>query len=148
MPSTPITRRAAVLGAATVALVTTTTACATYGRRPEDDVVPADPGDRSGNTGGAVTALAATADVPVGGGIVLADAQLVVTQPEAGRFAAFSAVCTHQGCTVADVAGGTITCTCHGSKFAIADGSVAQGPAKKPLARKEVNVSGDSLTLA
>src|SRR5438445_330336 len=73
--------------------------------------------------------VGATADVPVGGGKVFADKQVVVTQPAQGTFAAFSAVCTHQGCTVDSVANGTINCPCHGSKFKIADGSVATGPA-------------------
>jgi Rieske Fe-S protein len=57
----------------------------------------------------------------------------VITQPTRGVFLAFSATCTHQGCTVRAVAGGTINCLCHGSRFRIADGSVAGGPATQPL---------------
>ncbi|MGH3845587.1 MAG: ubiquinol-cytochrome c reductase iron-sulfur subunit, partial [Pseudonocardiaceae bacterium] len=53
----------------------------------------------------------------------------------------------HQGCTVNKVAGGTIDCPCHGSKFAIADGSVAHGPAQRPLAARQVTVSGGELLL-
>ncbi|GGW05033.1 hypothetical protein GCM10010230_43770 [Streptomyces narbonensis] len=73
---------------------------------------------------------------------------MVVTQPAAGEFKAFSAVCTHQGCLVNKVANGTIDCPCHGSKFRIADGSVAAGPAPRPLPAEQINVSGDSITLA
>ena len=51
--------------------------------------------------GGSV--IATTADIPEGGGTVFPDDKVVVTQPEAGEFKAFSAVCTHQGCTVGDV---------------------------------------------
>ncbi|MFD0393007.1 Rieske (2Fe-2S) protein [Streptomyces nogalater] len=69
--------------------------------------------------------LALAGDIPVGGGKVFADRKIVVTQPEKGRFKAFSAVCTHQGCTVSQVSDGTILCPCHTSRFHIADGSVA-----------------------
>jgi Rieske Fe-S protein len=101
-----------------------------------------------GGAGSAGGKLAATADVPVGGGVVLADAQLVITQPAAGTFKAFSAICTHQGCTVAAVENGTINCPCHGSEFAIADGAVVAGPAPKPLPAKSIKVSGGSITAA
>jgi Rieske Fe-S protein len=97
---------------------------------------------------GSAAALAAVADVPVGGGVVLAAQSLVVTQPQAGTFKAFSATCTHQGCTVNEVKGGTINCPCHGSKFAIADGSPTAGPAKRPLPEKAVAVQGSSIVLA
>jgi Rieske Fe-S protein len=94
------------------------------------------------------TALAKTSDIPVGGGKVFADQKVVVTQPTAGQFKCFSAVCTHQGCTVGSVSGGTINCPCHGSKFNVADGSVANGPATQGLPAKQVTVSGDEVTLA
>ena len=81
-----------------------------------------------------------TADVPVGGGTILADQKVVVTQPVAGTYKAFTAVCTHQGCTVASVANGTITCPCHGSTFSAADGSVTGGPPPAPLTRLPVKV--------
>jgi Rieske Fe-S protein len=89
--------------------------------------------------------LARTGDIPVGGGKVFTDRKIVVTQPEAGDFKAFSAVCTHQGCTVANVSDGTINCLCHGSKFRIADASVESGPATKPLPAEPITVSGDSI---
>ena len=66
---------------------------------------------------------------------MFADKDVVVTQPTAGEFKAFSATCTHQGCKVKSVADGVIVCPCHGSKFAIADGSVAAGPAKRRCRR-------------
>lgn len=90
-------------------------------------------------------ALAKTADVPVGSGVVV-DA-VVITQPTAGDFKAFSAVCTHKGCDVNKVADGTIDCPCHGSKFNL-DGTVAKGPATEPLKAKAVKVEGDSIVLA
>lgn len=84
----------------------------------------------------------------MGGGKIFADRKVVVTQPDRGEFKAFSAVCTHQGCTVATVADGTINCPCHGSEFRITDGSVAGGPATRPLPAERITVQGDSIELA
>ncbi|MFH9007924.1 Rieske (2Fe-2S) protein [Streptomyces afghaniensis] len=92
--------------------------------------------------------LTSTDEIPVGGGKIFKDQQVVVTQPEQGRFKAFSAICTHQRCTVASVSDGTINCVCHGSKFHIADGSVAHGPATRPLPAEKITVEGDSVRLA
>lgn len=109
-------------------------------------------GGGGGNPGAASTTSAAaggtrTSDVPVGGGVVLKDQDAVVTQPQPGRFKAFTATCTHQGCVVDSVSGGTINCPCHGSRFTITDGSVVQGPATDALAAKSVMVTGDTLTV-
>ncbi|QNP73951.1 Rieske (2Fe-2S) protein [Streptomyces roseirectus] len=103
-----------------------------------------------GTTGGAAggNALAATADIPEGGGKVFESQKVVVTQPTAGTYKAFSAVCTHQGCAVKSVADGVINCPCHQSNFSIEDGSVKSGPAKKPLPAVNITVTGDSITLA
>ncbi|HKV21217.1 MAG TPA: Rieske (2Fe-2S) protein, partial [Mycobacterium sp.] len=90
-------------------------------------------------------AIAKTADVPVGSGVIVDD--IVVTQPVAGEFKAFSSSCTHKGCAVNKVADGTIDCPCHGSKFNL-DGSVAKGPATAPLEAKTITVSGDSIVLS
>ncbi len=88
------------------------------------------------------------ATIPVGGGKVFADQKVVVTQPASGDFKAFSAVCTHQSCVVADVADGTINCACHGSKFDITTGAVKNGPATSPLPEKQVTVDGDGISVA
>jgi Rieske Fe-S protein len=126
--------------------------CAAYGPgQAAPAPAPSAQSEGSGGGGGATAAgakLAATSDVPVGGGLVLPDAALVITQPKAGTFKAFSAICTHQGCTVSAVEDGTINCPCHGSQFAIADGAVVDGPAKKPLPAKKITVSGGSITAA
>lgn len=92
--------------------------------------------------------LAAAADVPVGGGVILADQKIVVTQPTKGEFKAFSSICTHAGCPVTSVKDGTINCTCHGSKFSVEEGSVETGPATKPLAEVAVAVDGGEITTA
>lgn len=131
-------------------------------------VGPGTTGATTGATGGATTAatggatpepasdapepavgtpLVEAADVAVGGGVILADQNLVVTQPAQGEFRAFSATCTHQGCQVSDVADGTIICNCHQSRFAITDGSVVAGPAGGPLPETEVVVEGGTVGL-
>ncbi|WP_329215022.1 Rieske (2Fe-2S) protein [Streptomyces sp. NBC_01485] len=106
----------------------------------------------TGGTGGgdaaAGAALAKTADIPEGGGKVFDSEKVVVTQPTAGTYKAFSAVCTHQGCAVKSIADGVINCPCHNSNFSITDGSVKSGPAQKPLPEVKIAVSGDSITLA
>jgi Rieske Fe-S protein len=91
--------------------------------------------------------LTTTDEVPVGGGTIFKEEKIVVTQPEAGDFKAFSAVCTHQGCIVASVGDGTINCACHGSRFSITDGAVEQGPATKPLPAEEITVTGNSIRM-
>lgn len=91
--------------------------------------------------GGAV--LGPVSDVPVGGGKIYD--KIVVTQPAAGEFKAFTAVCTHAGCIVRSVENGTINCPCHGSKFSATDGSVQGGPAPSPLAAVKVTVSGGNI---
>jgi Rieske Fe-S protein len=91
--------------------------------------------------------IAKTADIPVGGGKVYGADKVVVTQPAQGTFKAFTAVCTHQGCTLGGVAGGLITCPCHGSEFKAADGSVQRGPAKEPLKEYPVQVRGGGIVV-
>jgi nitrite reductase/ring-hydroxylating ferredoxin subunit len=93
---------------------------------------------------GAVSAK--TSDIPVGGGTIFTDAKTVITQPTAGTYKAFSSICTHAGCPVAQVSD-SIDCNCHGSKFSLTDGSVLAGPAQSPLPAKTVTVQGDSLAV-
>ncbi|MER6026965.1 Rieske (2Fe-2S) protein [Streptomyces sp. NPDC001851] len=99
-----------------------------------------------GSAGG--TALAKTSDIPEGGGKIFKDRGVVVTQPAAGQFKAFSSKCTHQGCAVGSVANGVIVCPCHNSHFSAEDGSVKKGPATQPLPAAKITVSGDEIKLA
>lgn len=127
---TGTTRRAVLAGAGAAGVVVTLGAC------ESDKPAPAG--------GGGIK----KADIPVGGGKVFEDQKVVVTQPTAGQFKAFTAVCTHQGCTVSNVSDNVIHCPCHGSAFSAVDGSVKNGPAPTPLAAKTVSVSGDTLTVS
>ncbi|MFF0094046.1 Rieske (2Fe-2S) protein [Streptomyces canus] len=130
------TRRTILL---TTGAATLTVGCGEYGNENSDS------GSSSAEAG---TELAKTGEIPVGGGKIFKDEKVVVTQPKEGEFKAFSDICTHQGCQVTSVSGGTINCACHGSKFNITDGSVANPPANKPLPEKQIKVSGDSIQLA
>ncbi|HTU72875.1 MAG TPA: Rieske (2Fe-2S) protein [Trebonia sp.] len=106
-------------------------------------------GTSSGAAGGSGsgTALGSASGITVGGGKVFTAAKVVVTQPSAGEYKGFSAVCTHMQCIVDQVAGGTIDCPCHGSKFSIKDGSVVSGPAPSPLPSAPVTVSDGQVML-
>ena len=88
-----------------------------------------------------------TSKVPVGSGVIDADLSAVITQPASGEFRAFSNVCTHQGCAVSQISGQNIICPCHGSEFSIKDGSVVQGPATQPLAKKTATVKGSQVVV-
>ncbi len=118
-----------------------------------------DPAATTGGDGGhqqpgsGAQPLVATRDVAVGGGVVLASQDVVVTQPTKGTFEGFSATCTHEGCILANVASGTINCGCHGSQFSITDGSNVAGPNGTPagsvaaLPRRPVKVKGSNIVL-
>ncbi len=77
--------------------------------------------------------LTEMSQVPPGGGIVLASAKIVLTRGQSDEVHGFSAICTHQGCTVGSVQNGQIVCPCHGSRFSAQTGAVINGPAANPL---------------
>jgi Rieske Fe-S protein len=150
--------RRAVLAGACAACATALAGCARYGTSEGLAGPPAQGGATSPAAGGASSAgaasptganasavLASTADIPVGGGKVLTAQKIVITQPQAGSFHAFTAICTHQGCIVNNVAAGTIDCPCHGSKYSAVNGSVVNGPAILPLAAVSIKVQGTSI---
>ncbi|MBS1696435.1 MAG: Rieske (2Fe-2S) protein [Actinobacteria bacterium] len=140
-----VPRQQFIAGAGAVVAVTALAACS------GSDAQPAAGQDSATATTGEAAAaaepktLAKTADVPVGSGIIVDD--IVVTQPVAGQFKGLSATCTHKGCALNQVADGTIDCPCHGSKFNL-DGTVANGPADKPLPAVNITVVGDSIVTA
>jgi nitrite reductase/ring-hydroxylating ferredoxin subunit len=93
-------------------------------------------------------ALATTDEIPVGGGLILTDVRIVITQPSRGEFKAFSAVCKHQGQTVGKVSGNTITCLFHGSQYDAATGDVTTGPATTGLDPVKIRVKGQAIVRA
>jgi nitrite reductase/ring-hydroxylating ferredoxin subunit len=100
------------------------------------------------NAGANVERLASTGDIPVGGGKIFSADKVVVTQPTEGTFKAYDTTCTHAGCAVTKISGGTINCPCHGAKFSVEDGSVADGPAPSGLKEVSIQVEGDAIQLA
>ena len=157
------TRRGVLAGVGLVGLASAITAC---GAGTSSSTPAA--GNAAGTTGGAGTAapassaaaagggassssatnaLAATSKIPVGSGMIFPEPQVVVTQPTAGEFKAFSAVCTHMGCIVNQISNQTIDCPCHGSQYSITTGAVVAGPAPRPLPAKQIKVSGGSIFL-
>ena len=147
LPTPALPRRAVMVGACG-ACVAALSACSGYGSGGSTAPAPAPAGVPDAAPSGGAGALTSTTDVPVGGGAIFADRQVVVTQPTAGQFKAFSSTCTHEGCTVSQVSDGTINCPCHGSRFSVTDGSVVRGPAQSPLPAETIQVEGNSIVLA
>ena len=145
-------RRALLIGAG-VTCAAALAGCTTYdanngglaGPAPTTGSAATSGSAASGSAAPAAGALATTAEVPEGGGKIIDGKNIVITQPQAGSFKAFTAICTHQGCIVNSVADGTIDCPCHGSKFSIKDGSVVNGPATSPLTPVAIKVAGTSI---
>ena len=94
-----------------------------------------------------MAAKAAASEIPVGGGKIFDTQMVVVTQPTAGEYKAFSAVCTHMGCIVNQISMGRIDCPCHGSEYSISSGAVLAGPAPRPLPGKTIKITGDNIFL-
>jgi nitrite reductase/ring-hydroxylating ferredoxin subunit len=153
-PSTPLDRRTVLRGAAVGGAALPLLASCGGGTSSSGDSGGDSGGESGGGSGssgqgsGGGGGKLATSDVPVGGGKILTGQQVVVTQPKKGDFKAFTAVCTHQGCLVTQVTGGSIVCPCHGSKFSIEDGSPQAGPAQSALASKKVTVEGDQISVS
>ncbi|MFY1637715.1 Rieske (2Fe-2S) protein [Solwaraspora sp. WMMB335] len=147
-------RRIVLLGAGGIGASVALAACGTGNDDELGSGAATEPIDSGatgdGDTGGddAAGDGLTTSQVPVGGGIILAAQGIVVTQPTEGEFKAFSNVCTHQRCPVANLDGGTINCTCHFSSFSIVDGSVLSGPAPDALEEKTVTVDGENIAVA
>jgi len=154
------TRRAA-LAVAAGGCVLAVAGCSSYGEDAaavvssspnapagEDGADSAASGEDGGSETKTTKSIAAVADIPVGGGMILKKQGVVLTQPTKGKIKAFSMTCTHAGCAVTKVNDGTINCPCHGSKFAIEDGAPTDGPAKSPLEKVSVKVKSKKVYLA
>ena len=117
-----------------------------------DDATDTGSGNGAGGAEGSGTTssgtIGKTSDVPVGSAKIYKGEKVMISQPIEGQFKAFSTICTHEQCAITKLDGAEIECSCHLSRFKIADGSVAEGPATKPLAELKVTVTGEDLTVS
>lgn len=133
-------RRAVLFGAGAVGAAGVLAACGADEAVLPPAVTPPPPVSQATGPGPATPEGIPVDQVPVGGGVIDNGRRVVVTQPEAGQFRAFDPTCTHESCLVTSVRNGLIECSCHGSQFRIADGSVARGPANRALSQRTATV--------
>jgi thiosulfate dehydrogenase [quinone] large subunit len=109
-----------------------------------------------GGSGGTATSPSSGSEIGLASAISVGDALAFTDQAQgipaycvhksAGEFVAFSAVCTHAGCTVGfDQAATEFVCPCHGSIYNALTGAVKQGPATLPLPSIGVKVADGKL---
>jgi len=116
-----------------------------------------DGGGSESNTGGSGEAseVQAKSQAPSGGAAIAQESEVapgkavkfkdggkdaVLVHLDGGEFVAYSAVCTHAGCTVA-YKNTQLACPCHGSIFDPANGAeVVSGPAQTPLPEIPVEI--------
>jgi Rieske Fe-S protein len=106
---------------------------------------PSPGGSSGGGSGGGP--LAKLSDIKVGEAIAATGpdgAKIIIARPTQDTVAAFSAICTHQGCAVIP-AGQQLDCPCHGSTYNATTGAVITGPAPRPLPPVSVKLSGNDI---
>ncbi|MFD8492141.1 Rieske (2Fe-2S) protein [Amycolatopsis sp. NPDC059657] len=138
------TRRTVLSTGATVAGMAALAACGSG----SDTKTPA--GGNPSAPAASGSQLATLADIPVGQAIAAKTPdgqQVIVARPTETTAAAFSAICTHQGCSVAP-SGSELKCPCHGSLFDALTGAVKKGPADQPLPAVQVKVDGGKVVTA
>ena len=146
-------RRTVLAGTgATCALLLAACGSSSSGGSPAGSTTGGSPpsGGGSGGSGGSGTAVATLSDITIGSAVPAKGPDggpIVVARPTASTAVAFSAICTHMGCTVAP-AGKELDCPCHGSRFAATTGKVLGGPAPSPLPSIPVTVRGGQVFLA
>lgn len=102
------------------------------------------------NTGSS-NAIAKVSDIAIGTSINIVDnfgAPAIIFRTKSGVYA-YSAVCTHQGCTVEfDKNSKHLMCPCHGAEFDPANSAkVLAGPTNTPLPKVKILVKGDEIFL-
>jgi Rieske Fe-S protein len=135
------TRRAVLLAGAGGAGIAVLAACSPGGGNPGRT----DPSSQPANQ-----QLTTVTGIHVGGAVsvTLRDGQpAIVSRPTPTTVACFSAICTHQGCTVLPV-GDKLECPCHGSVYNAFTGQVLQGPAAVALPKIPVKVTDGKVVTA
>jgi len=92
-----------------------------------------------------------TSEIPVGSVTALDVRGMRIAVANAdGTYYAFDDECTHEQCSLAEygeLAGTTLTCTCHGSEFDVRTGKVLAPPATVPVKVYPVRVAGDAVQI-
>jgi nitrite reductase/ring-hydroxylating ferredoxin subunit len=139
-----ISRRGVIASAVGVSAVAALAACST-----EVSDLTSTPAPEAPATAEPV-AVAKTSDIPVGSGkkFDVEGVPILITQPRAEEFRGFSAVCTHAGFVMSNVANSEIKCDNHGAVYSADDGSVLSGPAPVALGKVTVTVEGDDVLVS
>lgn len=142
-----VNRRTVVGGIVAAGATVTLAACAAE-PEPAETTPPSATVDNQPEESAGEILLGPASDVMVGSGKkfpIDSSLTILVTQPRAGEFKAFSATCTHSGCIVNGVVDGQIACGCHGARFNVETGAAEAGPARSALGRITVEVRGADL---
>jgi nitrite reductase/ring-hydroxylating ferredoxin subunit len=139
-----ISRRGVIASAVGVSVVAALSACSTEVSNLTSTPAPDEPKTS------APVAVAKTTDIPIGSGkkFDVEGVQILITQPRAGEFRGFSAVCTHAGFVMSNVANSEIKCDNHGAVYSADDGSVLSGPAPVALGKVTVTIEGDDVLVS
>lgn len=139
-----ISRRGVIASAVGVSAVAALSACS-----PEVSNLTSTPEPEAPSTAEPV-AVAKTSEIPIGSGkkFVVEGVPILVTQPRSGEFRGFSAVCTHAGFVMSNIANSEIKCDNHGAVYSADDGSVLSGPAPRALGKVTVTVEGDDVLVS
>jgi nitrite reductase/ring-hydroxylating ferredoxin subunit len=139
-----ISRRGVIASAVGVSAVAALTACTPEVSNLGSTSEPSAP------TPSGPVAVAKITDIPIGSGkkVDVEGVPILITQPRAGEFRGFSAVCTHAGYVMNNMANSEIKCDNHGALYSADDGSVISGPAPRALGKVEFTVDGDDILVS
>ena len=139
-----ISRRGVIASAVGVSAVAALSACSTEVSDLTSTPAPETPVTT------APVAVAKTSDIPIGSGkkFDVEGVPILITQPREGEFRGFSAVCTHAGFVMTNMANSEIKCDNHGAVYSADDGSVLSGPAPRALGKVTVTVEGDDILVS
>ena len=149
---TNISRRQILGASAGLATVGVLAGCALDEESQASDESGASSAPSSAATNSGPAVVAQLSDIPVGGIFAFTNPSdgtpAYLLQPAQGKYLAYSAVCTHQGCIVNyDPAGQQFMCPCHGAIYDGTSGQPVSGPAPSGLVSIPVSVSGDAIVV-
>lgn len=107
---------------------------------------PLSPAVQHGTTTVNIASLTSNGQFLVDSSVTPDGTPILVIRQSATSYTALSMLCTHQGCQVNQPSGGSIYCSCHGSRFDL-HGNVIQGPAPSPLTNYGVTLNAAAQTI-